>query len=112
MAYPAGMTDLRTVYVTAPDEDVAAGIASTLLRDGLVACANVLPGGRSLYVWEGDVVDAREAVMLLKTRADRVAEVVEAVGRLHPYDVPCVLTWPIDAGADAYLDWVRDACAP
>jgi periplasmic divalent cation tolerance protein len=104
------MTDVRTVYVTADDDDQAAELAAALLARGLIACANLLPPMRSLYLWEGEVQDEPEVAMLLKTRADRLDELVAAVEELHPYEVPCVVAWPIDAGSEAYLGWVRDVC--
>ena len=82
------------------------------LARGLIACANLLPRARSLYLWRGEVRDEPEVAMLLKTRQDRLEELIAAVDELHPYDVPCVVAWPIDAGSEAYLAWVRDACAP
>jgi len=106
------MSDARTIYVTAADEDQAADLARALLERGLIACANLLPRVRSLYLWNGEVQDDHEVAMLLKTRNDRVEELVAAVERLHPYDVPCVVAWPIVAGSEAYLDWVRESCAP
>jgi hypothetical protein len=41
------------VFVTAPDADVAANLAKTLVAEKLVACVNILPGLRSIYAWEG-----------------------------------------------------------
>ena len=106
------MSDARTVYVTAADEDQAEDLARALLERGLIACANLLPRMRSLYLWKGEVQDDREVAMLLKTRQDRLEELIVAVEQLHPYDVPCVVAWPIEAGSEAYLDWVRETCAP
>lgn len=106
------MSDVRTVYVTAADEAQAADLARALLARGLIACANLLPGVRSLYLWQGEVHDEPEVAMLLKTRRDRLEELIAAVEELHPYDVPCAVAWPIDAGSEPYLAWVRAACAP
>ncbi len=106
------MTDVRTVYVTAADEEQATDLARALLTRGLIACANLLPGMRSLYLWQGELQDEPEVAMLLKTREDRLDELISAVAELHPYDVPCVVAWPIEAGAEAYLAWVRKVCAP
>ncbi len=105
------MTDLRTVYVTAADEAQAAELASALLGRGLIACANLLPGMRSLYLWKGEVQDEPEVAMLLKTRQDRLEELIAALEDVHPYAVPCVVAWPIEAGSEAYLAWVRETCA-
>ncbi len=102
------MTDLRTVYLTAPDEATAARLARKLLEARLIACANLLPQIRSWYRWEGDVQEDAEVALLCKTRADLVPELERTVATLHPYDVPCVVTWPIAGGHEPYLDWVRD----
>jgi periplasmic divalent cation tolerance protein len=100
------MTDARTVYVTAADERQAATLARALLERRLIACANLLPGMRSFYRWQGAVHDEPEVAMLLKTTTSRVDAVIAAVEELHPYDTPCVVVWPIEAGAQAYLAWI------
>lgn len=102
------MTDARTVYVTAADTAQAAELARALLERRLIACANLLPGMRSIYRWDGEVADEGETAMLLKTAASRVDAVIAAVEELHPYDTPCAVVWPIEAGSRAYLDWVVD----
>ncbi len=102
------MTDARTVYVTAADEAQAATLARALLERGLIACANLLPGMRSFYRWQGAVQDEGEVAMLLKTASSRVDALIAAVEELHPYDTPCVVVWPIEAGSEAYLRWVVD----
>ena len=106
------MTDVRSVYVTIDTPDNAATLARALLERGLIACANVLPGVRSFFTWDGDVQDEGEVAMIVKTREGRLDELVDAVEALHPYDVPCVVAWPVDAGAEPYLAWVRDETTP
>ncbi|MEX2502805.1 MAG: divalent-cation tolerance protein CutA [Trueperaceae bacterium] len=101
------MTDLRTVYMTAPDEATAARLARKLLELRLIACANVLPAVRSWYRWEGDVHDDAEVALLCKTRAELLPELQREAALLHPYDVPCIVAWPIASGHEPYLDWVR-----
>jgi len=98
---------VRTVYVTTGSEVEARAIARTLLEERLIACANILPRMQSLYRWEGDVQEDEEVAMLLKTHAKLVEGVVARVEALHAYDVPCVVAWPVDVGAYAYLAWVR-----
>lgn len=106
------MTDVRSLYVTAADAEGAKALAHALLERRLVACANLLPGVRSLYRWEGRTEDDAEAAMILKTTADRVEEVLAAIEELHPYDVPCAVAWPVEAGLPAYLEWVREETRP
>lgn len=105
-------TEARTVYVTAADEAQAAVLATTLLERRLIACANLLPGMRSLYRWGDRVQDEPEVAMLLKTSTERVDAVIAAIEELHPYDTPCAVVWPIEAGSAPYLRWVVEESRP
>lgn len=100
-------SNVRSVYLTFPDEETAAAVASELLRENLIACANIL-GGRSLYRWEGEVVDEAETVTFVKTTADRLEELTRRVNELHPYDVPCIVALDVVGGDAAYLGWVAE----
>jgi periplasmic divalent cation tolerance protein len=100
------------VYLTFPDEASAERVARVLVEARLAACVNVLPGARSVYRWEGDVLVEPEVVAIAKTTADRVAALAEAVRAAHPFDLPCVVAYPAVAGLEAYLDWVRDETRP
>ena len=35
-------------------------------------------------------------------------EVIKFVKENHPYDVPCIVSVPIDSGNPEFLKWVRD----
>ena len=100
------MTDTRVVLVTAPDEEVAAGICRGLLEEGLVACGNMVPGVRSLYRWQGEIHDETEVLIVLKTDRQRVAELVRRLPAVHPHEVPEVLVLAVEAGHAPYLEWV------
>lgn len=95
-----------SVYVTAPDEDTAKRIARALLEQRLVACANLVPA-QSLYWWNGRIEESREVAMFLKTTRSRVVDLVRAVEEMHPDEVPCVVTSPIEGGAKPYLAWIE-----
>jgi len=94
------------VYTTFPDADVAAEVAQALLKKKLIACANILPSMRSLYVWKGALEDEKESVMILKTTAEKYDALEKEILKLHPYDIPCVVALPIEAGNEAYLEWI------
>ena len=100
------MTDCVAVLVTAPSAEEAARIARQVVEEKLAACGNVLPGLRSIYRWQGKVEEADEALLVLKTARSRFKELADRIVALHPYDVPEVIALPIEAGHDAYLDWI------
>ena len=61
----------------------------------------------SRYRWEGELHTDEETLLILKTDADRVDDIIEALRELHPYEVPELLSLPVEKGNPAYLDWVR-----
>jgi periplasmic divalent cation tolerance protein len=94
------------VLTTAPDPATAEALAERLLSERLIACANILPGARSIYRWGGEVQREEEVVVLLKTTGEAFAAVSDRLVQLHPYDVPEVLALSVASGLDAYLRWV------
>lgn len=94
------------VWCPFPDADTAAEAARTLLDEGLIACANILPPMRSLYVWRGENCDENEVGMLLKTNVARLARVTARLAELHPYDEPAILGWHCDTAAAATAAWL------
>jgi periplasmic divalent cation tolerance protein len=100
------MTDALVVLVTAPGADKAAQIARALVEERLVACGNVVPGLRSIYRWDGKVQDDSEALLVLKTTRARFEALRERVLALHPYEVPEILAFPVEAGSERYLAWI------
>lgn len=101
------------LYITAGSRDEAKKIGRALVEARLAACANVIDGMESVYWWEGKLTEDREAVLIVKTRADLVPAVTAKVKALHSYSVPCVVALPILDGNPDYLNWVAsEATAP
>lgn len=101
--------DIRWVYMTAPSLEEALRIGRELVAAGLAACVNAIPGMRSVYLWEGKVEEASEAVLVAKTTAERMEALSAAVKRLHPYACPCVLGLTVQEGLAPFLDWIRQS---
>ncbi len=101
------MEDYLVVFITAPSEEVGEQIARALVEQKLAACVNIAAPVRSIYVWEGEVQDDAEVLLIAKTRAAVFAEkLVLAVQAIHPYDVPEIIALPIARGAQGYLGWI------
>ena len=111
-ASEAGGGAACAVLVTAPDAETGSRLARQLVEERLVACANLLPGVRSIYRWEGAVEDDAEVLLVLKTAEHRLAEVAARVKDLHPYALPEVVALPIVGGSRAYLDWLLAESTP
>ena len=97
---------VRVVLITVPQGDPATSLARALVEERLAACVNLIPEVRSLYRWEGAVQEDAEALLVVKTRAERCEALAARVQDLHPYDVPEVLVLPTSGGSASYLEWV------
>jgi periplasmic divalent cation tolerance protein len=96
------------LFVTAP-ADAAGRIAEAALAARTVACANLVPGVVSRYWWKGALETSSETLIVFKTTAERAPEAMNAIRSAHPYDVPEILSVPVETGLPAYLDWVRQS---
>lgn len=93
-------------YVTVPDKETAEAIARTVVEERLAACVNLFDGVTSFFRWNDKTDVAQEVVLVLKTNQESVSELTARILELHPYECPCVVSWNIDQGAPAFLDWV------
>ena len=96
------------IYAPFPDRKSARGVIATLLEEKLVACANILGGVESHFIWEGKLDSSEEVGVLFKTDDSLLDAAVERVGSLHPYETPAVLGWRCDAAPDVTREWLRE----
>lgn len=100
-------TDIVLVIVTAANQEEAARIAEQAVRSRQAACATTIPLVHSLYWWEGKVVSDEEAMILLKTTADKFETLQETIRKTHSYKVPEIIGISVDKGLPQYLEWVQ-----
>ena len=97
---------IRVVLVTAPDLAAARTLARRMVEGRMAACVNLLPAVESVYRWQGALESANEVLLVIKTSAERLAELEGFVAREHPYEVPeFVVLDPSHVGAN-YLAWL------
>ena len=87
-------------------------VARVLVEEHLAACVNVLPAMTSIYYWKGAVQQAAEEQVVIKTTADRLADLEARVRQLHPYELPEFLVISADAASESYLRWIGEAVHP
>lgn len=102
------MPDFVQVTTTTETREDAERIARALVERRLAACAQIVGPIHSVYWWEGAVQRSEEWMCILKTSEERFHDLEEAIGEVHPYDVPEVLAVPVVAGNRSYLDWLDE----
>ena len=99
------------VLVTTESHESAGKIAGVLLSGRKAACVNIVPGVDSHFWWLGSPDRARESLLIIKTRASLLDDVVSLVKSVHPYDVPEIIALPIVGGNPDYLQWLDSETA-
>jgi len=100
------------VLTNLPDSASAFNLAREIVNLRLAACASVLGPVTSFYRWEGKEEQAAEFTVLIKSTAERYAELEAAIRERHPHSLPEIVSWPITAGLPEYLRWVESETVP
>ncbi len=95
------------VLCTVSSQEEGRRIACQLVEGRLAACVNLLPKVESIYRWKEAVESAEEVLLVVKTTAERFAELRDRIVVLHSYEVPEVIALPVSDGSSKYLDWLR-----
>lgn len=105
------MSGYRLLYLTVPDQGSGRALARRMVEENLVACAHLFPAGESVYRWEGKLMVESEMVIIAKTRSDLAQMAVDRIAEWHDYDIPCVLSLPIEEGHQPFLRWIDEELA-
>lgn len=95
------------VWCPCPHAEVAKKIAENLLAEKLIACGNIIPGVESVFEWNDECTTAQEVAVVFKTTDDKLEELVQRLGELHPYDTPAILGWACDSAHPATMAWLN-----
>lgn len=96
------------VLVTTATIDEGERIAHILLEAKKAACINIVPAVRSRFWWQGKIDSADEALLMVKTRAPLLDELIRLVKENHSYEIPEIIALPISAGNEDYLRWLAE----
>lgn len=95
---------IESVYVTFPTKEEAMKAAEMLVKEKLIACANIFPVD-SIYEWKGELKSHAEHVMIAKLRGKKEV-LIKRIKELHSYELPCILFSEQDA-EENYGKWVK-----
>ncbi|MDH5326299.1 MAG: divalent-cation tolerance protein CutA [Gammaproteobacteria bacterium] len=96
------------IITTCPDAKSAHVVADTLVKQNLAACVNIITGVTSVYRWQNQIEHSTEQLLLIKTVKANYTAVEQCILKVHPYELPEVISVPIDKGYAAYLSWIRE----
>jgi len=92
--------------ITTSNEDEAEKITVELINDHLIACANIIPKVKSVYIWEGKLEKDSESLIVIKTHKDMRDKIMKKIKEIHNYENPECIFLPILDGLKDYLNWI------
>jgi periplasmic divalent cation tolerance protein len=102
-------TEQILVINTCPGSITAKNIATDLVANELAACIQMIPSVQSYFRWSGKVEVAEEYLLFIKTTRKSYDRVERSILKLHPYELPEIITVPITGGLTDYLSWISDS---
>lgn len=94
------------IYTTVPNRKEGREIAKALVEHNLVACVNIIDKVESIFSWDGELCEEKEALLIIKTKKELFDGVKVAIQKLHSYTVPEVIALPILEADETYLKWI------
>lgn len=86
------------IFVTASGMEEAEKISSKLIENKLAACVNMIDGVQSVFCWQGKLDNAKEVLLMIKSKKSKLAQIIKLVKSLHSYDLPEIIALPLIAG--------------
>ena len=102
------MSEVIMFYVPCKDKDEALEIARGLVKQKLVACANILSGCTSIYEWQGEICEEQEVILIMKTMQSLYMEVERVITGMHSYDCPGIVALDTSEVNLPFAQWIED----
>ena len=100
------MSEYVQVMTTVNDSDEGIRLARSIGRARLAACVQVSSPIHSVYWWHGELQEAQEYHLFIKTTEEQVPALQEHIKANHSYEVPEIIITSIVGGSTEYLDWI------
>ena len=100
------------IFITAGTDEEARKVGQALLEHKAAACVNITPNITSIFWWQDKLETDQEHLLIVKTRASNVEEVVRLVKEIHSNEIPEVIALPIIDGNREYLEWIGEETKP
>jgi periplasmic divalent cation tolerance protein len=94
------------IYCTVPNKKEGKDIAKILIESQLAACVNIIDKIESIFSWDGEFCEEKEALLIIKTKKELFENVKLMIKKLHSYTVPEVIALPIIEADEIYLKWI------
>lgn len=93
------------IYTTIDTEEKATNLAKHALTDKVATCVNIIPQGKSIYIWDHQISEGEEWYLIFKTSPEALDRLENWLHEHHPYDVSAILKLTVDS-SEAFASYI------
>jgi periplasmic divalent cation tolerance protein len=108
----SALEDITLIMTSVGTEQQAVEISEELIARRLATCVNIVPCLRSIYRWKGKMCEDTEYLLFIKTPKRMFEPVSQAIREFHSYELPEILSLPIDAAERTFHEWILRMVEP
>lgn len=92
------------MVITTCSEKDEERIKKALLKEKLAACISSFDVS-SAYIWKGEIEEAKEKMLFIKTKKEKYKELERKIIELHSYELLEIICVEMN-GYNKYLEWI------
>lgn len=100
------MLEFIEINWTSGSLDEARKISRHLVKERLVACAQITPWIESVYMWNAQLETTQESKIALKAPLQNYQKIKDYIQKTCSYEIPEITYKSIEGGNQEYLDWL------
>lgn len=105
------MNKMIMVYTTVDSLIDAERLARKAVSEKVAVCVNIIPQGRSIYIWNNAVDQNNECYLWFKTTVDLQDTLIQWIDKNHPYDTPAIIKIEAET-VDSFFAYMNQALGP
>jgi periplasmic divalent cation tolerance protein len=99
---------MRIVISTCKPEE-AENIADTLLKEGLIASCNIVPGITTKVRFKGEALTQSECLLIMRTREDLLWKLERRYLDLNSFEIPEITSIEAREWNVKFYNWIQEA---
>lgn len=100
--------DILVVETCIDNSENAQTLSQTLVREQLIACAQIQPI-KSLYYWKGKLTTDNEHRIVMKSIIENSERLQQRIIELHSYELPEIIIHQVKT-TESYGKWCYKSC--
>jgi len=97
------------IQIACPNDEIADRIANYLVANKIVACIQIIPMSKSMYLWNWQIEIENEILLVAKTRWKYFSKIEKIVKEIHSSHNPEIIALPIVKISDDYALKIDEA---